>query len=98
MNPFKGKPIVSIADGERVGTVEDVLIDTGQLTSVGLIIEGKPGHGILPLAAIRANGKDAITVDQAAAVQWSGAKTTEGTRTLGELLHLAVVNSAGETE
>jgi uncharacterized protein YrrD len=57
-----GKPIVSAANGERVGRVSDVLLDRGSCRTVGLVLAGglMSSEHVLPYGDVQVVGKDAI--------------------------------------
>jgi uncharacterized protein YrrD len=57
-----GKPIVSAANGERVGRVADILLDRASSRTVGLVLAGglMSSEQVLPFADIQVVGKDAI--------------------------------------
>ena len=93
---FKKMPVVSIADGTQVGTVEAVLFDARDLRVTALALGGPGGQSVLPISAIRSIGADAVTVESAAATQGAaGQSSLEGTRGLDELTSLSAVNSDG---
>jgi sporulation protein YlmC with PRC-barrel domain len=96
LSALKDMPVVSLADGTKVGAVRDVLVDTAALRVVTLVLEGSEGTSLLPFAAIRRIGADAITVEQAALTQGAtGQPGTEQLRRLDDLTSLKVVNSEG---
>lgn len=97
MKEFVGKAVVSLKDGASIGRVKDVFIDTSSLTATGLLLEGDPGHGMLPLKNIKNNGKDAITVEDSSPVEWVKSVTPDQPLRLGDdVMHLTVVNSEGD--
>lgn len=97
MKEFVGKAVVSLKDGATIGRVKDVLIDTSSLSATGLLLEGDPGHGMLPLKNVKNNGKDAITIDDSSPVAWVKSVTPDQPLRLGDdVMHLTVVNSQGE--
>lgn len=63
---FRGKPIISVSDGQQLGTVEDVLIDpvsmsiTALLTSKGNLF--RQDMRVITASEVRVWGKDAILV------------------------------------
>ncbi|MHB1133359.1 MAG: PRC-barrel domain-containing protein [Chloroflexota bacterium] len=93
---LKDMPVVSMADGERVGYVKDFLFDTAKVQVVALVLTSASGEAILPLEAVRSIGDDAIMVEHAASTQGpTGQAPLVGLRGLDDLLSLQVVNSAG---
>jgi sporulation protein YlmC with PRC-barrel domain len=96
ISDLRGMSIVSMADGERVGTVKDVLIDTGKLQATALVIGGEPGQGFLPLDRVKSFGPDAITVENADGIQWAtGQLHDDAGREAGELMKLRVMDGSG---
>ena len=93
---LKDKPVVSMADGAQVGTVEDVLFDPSELRVAGLALRGQGGESILPFGSIRSIGSDAVMVESAAETQGAGGQAMrENMRGLGDLTSLSVVNGEG---
>ena len=66
---LNGKDVVSMVDGVQIGRVEDVLFDTNALRIAALVLTTTGGRSILPFAAIRSLGADAVTVESAAATR-----------------------------
>ena len=96
ISDLRGKPIVSMMDGERVGTVKDVLIDTSKLQATGLIVGGGRGDGILRLDGVKSFGPDAITIENADGIQWATGQLHDDTgREASELLKLRVMDGSG---
>jgi sporulation protein YlmC with PRC-barrel domain len=56
-------------DGVQIGRVEDVLFDTAALRVAALVLTTTGGRSVLPFAAIRSLGADALTVESATATQ-----------------------------
>lgn len=71
---LKGKPIVSMAGGAKIGEVGDLAIDVATWTIRDLLVSAKTGQGILPFSNVKSIGPDAVTVESEAATAWS-AKT-----------------------
>lgn len=94
---LKGKDVVSMADGVQIGRVEDVLFDTNALRIAALALTTTGGRSILPFAAIRSLGADAVTVESATSTQPAVVQTDAGNllRGLGDLTGLKVVNGEG---
>jgi sporulation protein YlmC with PRC-barrel domain len=59
---FKKLAVVSIDSGAKLGYVDDLLFDTGQLVVSAFRIKAEGQEMVLPLSEIRSIGKDAITV------------------------------------
>jgi sporulation protein YlmC with PRC-barrel domain len=94
---LKGKAVVSMVDGVQIGRVEDVLFDTAALKLAALVLTTAGGRSILPFAAVRSLGADAVTVESATATQPAAAQADAGNllRALGDLTGLKVVNGEG---
>ncbi len=93
---LKGKPVVSMADGAQVGTVDDVLFDPAELRVTGLALRGQSGQSILPFGSIRSIGADAVMVESATETQGAGGQAMrESMRGLEDLTSLSVVNGEG---
>ena len=94
---LKGKDVVSMVDGVQIGRVEDVLFDTNALRIAALALTTTGGRSILPFAAIRSLGADAVTVESATATQPAAVQADAGNllRGLGDLTGLKVVNGEG---
>ena len=63
---LKGRPIVSVGDATRLGSVDDLLLDLPHQRVVGLRVrlEGLfAGHRELPIEDIRSVGQDAVTIE-----------------------------------
>jgi sporulation protein YlmC with PRC-barrel domain len=94
---LKGKAVVGMVDGVQIGRVEEVLFDTAALKVAALALTTSGGRSILPFAAVRSLGADAVTVESAAAAQPPAAQADAGNllRALGDLTGLKVVNGEG---
>lgn len=91
-----GKPIVSMIDGEKVGVVKDLLIDSEQLKVTAVLLGGIPGQGLLPYEQVKSVGLDAMTIESAQAIQWStGQLATATGRPMHDLKKLPVMDSSG---
>jgi sporulation protein YlmC with PRC-barrel domain len=67
-NDVRNRPVVSLADAERLGFVDDILIDTERSTVVGFVIRHGgivTHHEAMLLTDVRAIGEDALTVADA---------------------------------
>jgi sporulation protein YlmC with PRC-barrel domain len=88
------KPVVSLADGEKLGHVDDLLIDPATLEFSAVVIKGERGESILPRGSIHSFGEDAITVQSVSETQ-AGPNATPGLRPFSEFKGHKVVDSAG---
>ncbi len=71
LGDLRRKPIVSMADGAKIGEVDDLLVDVTAWRVSDVVIDSKQGRGLLPLASLKSIGPDAITVESASAVAWN---------------------------
>ena len=71
---LKRKPVVSMADGTKIGEIDDLVIDPSSWTVMELYIVGQPGRGLIPLGHLKGIGPDAVTIERADAVAYN-AKT-----------------------
>jgi sporulation protein YlmC with PRC-barrel domain len=93
---LKDQAVVSMADGTRIGRVSDVLFDTADLRVAALTLTTNGGQSILPFAAIRSLGADAVTVESATATQGVAAPTAGNVlRGLSDLLGMKAINGDG---
>jgi uncharacterized protein YrrD len=68
-----GMPVVTLDTATIVGEVRDVLFDPRQTSFVGITLRGRgllspPFIGLLPVAALRAIGHDAVMIESASSV------------------------------
>lgn len=99
VKPLKGIAAVSISKGEKVGAVEDVVVDTEErrvaafkITSGGLL---RKDHCFLPFSAVQSIGSDAIMIPDEAVLQKSYGDRVSGYLDLGKLSGVRVVTDAG---
>jgi len=60
---LKDMPVVSMADGAKLGTVKDVMFDPSKLRAARLILVMAGGESLLPFGSVRSIGADAIMVE-----------------------------------
>ncbi|RYG38472.1 hypothetical protein EON81_03505 [bacterium] len=88
-----GKAVIGMADGAKLGTVKDVLIDVTSLSATALLVSGEAGQGNLPLERISGIGADAVTVESSQALLMS--PQTGTLRPATEIKGLPVVDVTG---
>ncbi|MCL5290150.1 MAG: PRC-barrel domain-containing protein [Bacillota bacterium] len=69
---FIGMPVISLAEGQQMGTVKGLVVDPVQQKVAALIIEQKGWFSeqkFVPYGKVRSVGADAITIDQGAVVE-----------------------------
>lgn len=97
---IKGIAVVSITGGEKLGTVEDVIIDS-QTRSIGAFklqsgsLRHKE-HSYVPFGAVRSIGADAIMIQTGDDLQSTFGERPSGYHTLGSIGNVKVVSEAGE--
>ncbi len=93
---LKSMAIVSLAEGTRLGYVEQPLLDLAARKVVALQVKGESGTFIVRFDEVASVGTDAITVESSAATQTpSTGGAADGLRDLDELRKLKVVDRAG---
>jgi sporulation protein YlmC with PRC-barrel domain len=93
---LKGMSVVSIAEGARLGRVDDLLIDTAERRVVALHCSDQGRRFIVPFQHVRNIGKDAITVEssQVTQIEGQGAQAPNTLR-LDDFLKLKAVDESG---
>lgn len=97
---LKGIAVLSIDGSEKLGQVEDIMIDSAQrqvgafkIASGGLL---KREHRWVPFAAVRSVGEDALMVQDDTALQRSYGDRATGYHDLARLGGLKVVTENGD--
>lgn len=91
----KGLAVVSIADGAKLGKVEDVLFEPGSMRAAAVLISQEGQQAVVPFDQVRV-GSDAVTIPSREAPQWaSGQPATAGRIGLSQFESLKVVDMAG---
>lgn len=89
------RPIVSLNNGVTVGEVADLTLDATH-TQVGrLVLTGHNGNSVVPFAAVRNIGKDAVTIDDSLFVQAPSDKNDITERGISTLTGISVMNQDG---
>jgi sporulation protein YlmC with PRC-barrel domain len=93
---LRGLAIISIAEGTRLGRVDDLLIDIAERRIVALHCSDQGRRFIVPFQHVRNIGKDAITVEssQVTQIEGQGAQTPDTLR-LDAFLKLKAVDESG---
>lgn len=93
---LQDKPVISIADGAKIGRISDVLFDTANLQLAGLLLKTDGGQSVLPFGSIRSIGSDAVTVESGAATNAAAGPSGMGSlRGFNELKGLPVASVDG---
>jgi sporulation protein YlmC with PRC-barrel domain len=96
VHTLKSMAIVSLAEGTKLGYVEQPLLDPTARKVVALQVRGESGTFIVPFHEIASVGTDAITVANSAATQTpSTGGMADGLRDLDALRKLKIVDQAG---
>ncbi len=88
------KAVVSLDDGRKLGSVDDILFDPQAMRATGFVVNGERGESVLMFEQVKRIGDDAITVDNVSATQ-AGHSSLPGLLKLSKLKGLKVVDSAG---
>ncbi len=100
---IKGIAVVSIADGTKLGTVDQVYVDPADRRVVGFTLHSGGGllsrhshDGLIDVADIHALGSDALTLDDASKVQEDAPQLRDaGLITIDDLVKRKVVTENG---
>ena len=96
---LKGIATVSIAKGEKVGAVEDVVVDTQERRVAAFKIESgglmHKDHRYVPFGAVQSIGEDAIMIPDETVLQQSYGDRASGYLALGKLGKVRVVTDTG---
>ena len=93
---IKGKAVISIANGARLGRVEDVLFDPQGLAIAAFRVSAVGQQAVIPFDQVHSVGSDAVMVPGDDVAQWiTTASAAEGLISLDELKHRKVVDDAG---
>jgi sporulation protein YlmC with PRC-barrel domain len=93
---IKGIAVVSIADGAKLGYIDEVLIDTQNLRIEALQLSSEGQQAVLPYGNIKSIGRDAITVPDREAARWGAAeRAVAGLLGFDAVKKLKVVDEAG---
>ena len=92
---LKGKKVVSIKDGAKLGQVDDVLVDTDELRVAALHVTGQEA-ALIPFDKVTSAASDVVTVPNSTAAQRPQAQDdAEHLASLGEVTKLKVIDEAG---
>ena len=91
---FKRLTVVSVADGAKLGRVENVYLNPADLcaAAVGIDLEGQ--HALVPFDQVRV-GSDAVTIPSRDVARWPGGAGGGDAVTLDRIEELKVVDEAG---
>lgn len=93
---FKKLAVVSIESGAKLGYVDDLLFDTGNLRLAAFRVKADGHHSLVPLSEVKSIGSDAVTVTSDAAARSAQAESALDTLPdVGRMHRLKVVDEAG---
>ena len=93
---LKGKKVVSIRDGAKLGQVDDVLVDTDELRVAALHVKGQGEEALIPFDKVVSASNDVVTVPSSAAAQRPRAQDdSEHLASLSEVSKLKVIDEEG---
>lgn len=96
-----GRAVVSVADGEKVGTVSDMQFDLGQRTVRGILMGGDSGlfnrekPSLIRFGQVRTFGRDAVTIGDKGGITVAEGAPHDTAETLGSIKK-RVVTAGGE--
>lgn len=97
---LRGRAVVTLADATKIGTVDDILFDSGYQRVEGFILkEGSflGSKSAIPRARVTAIGSDAVTVASTAEIgPTTRFSELQNTRSLGQAHGTKVVTEKGE--
>lgn len=93
---LKGMAIISVAEGARLGRVDEVLFDTAGLRAGGLHASGEGQNFVVPFEQVKNIGADAVTVESSQVTQAaSKGATFDALTSLSALKKRKVVDETG---
>lgn len=96
---LKGAAVVSVADGEKLGSIDDVLLDAVARRIEGLRVESggllSRTHQVIPYSAIHSVGPDAVMVPDKSVLHDTSDAVPAAPQTLAKLGDLRVVTEDG---
>jgi sporulation protein YlmC with PRC-barrel domain len=92
---LKDRAVISMADGQQIGRVQDVLFETANLRVAGFAVDGTGGRSVLPFGSATV-GPDAVMVAAGTAAQQSIAQAIDTAwHGFSNLAHLKVLDQRG---
>ena len=93
---IKGKAVLSVTTGLRLGRVEEALFDPTSLAMAALRISADHQQAVVPFDQVHSIGRDAVMVAGDDGAQWITTSTAAaGLLTFDDLKHHKVVDDAG---
>lgn len=91
------RPVVSLNEGVKVGEVSDLMLDATHVKVRALVLGGHDGNSVVPFAAVRHIGTDAVTIDDSRIIQAPADNSEITERVISTLTGLSVMNQEGVT-
>lgn len=92
---LRGRSVVSLNDGVAVGKVLDLTVDATHVQVSTIVLVGHDGNSVVPFAAVRHFGTDAVTIDDSRIVQAPADNNDLSERGISTLTGLPVMNQGG---
>jgi sporulation protein YlmC with PRC-barrel domain len=92
---LKNRPIVSLNGGVKVGEVSDLTLDATNVQVSAVLIAGHTDTSVVPYAAVRHIGPDAVTIDDSRIVQAPNNNGGIAERRISSLNGLSVLSEQG---
>ena len=93
---IKGRAVISVATGARLGRVEDVLLDPTAPAIAAFRVSADGQEALIPFAQVQSLGSDAVMVPGDDVAQWATTSSAaEGLVSFNALKHFKVVDEAG---
>lgn len=93
---IKGRAVISITTGARLGRVDDVLLDPASLALTAFRVTAAGQQALIPFAQVQSLGSDAVMVPSDNVAQWvTTSSAAEGLVSFDALKHYNVVDEAG---
>ncbi len=96
-----GRAVVSIADGEKVGTISDLQFDPAERIVVGLLMGGdrsifnREKPSLIPFHQVHTFGRDAVTIEDKHGITVAEGTPHDGVATLHDI-RKPVVTASGD--
>ena len=94
---IKGRAVINILTGARLGRVDEVLFEHGSLTLTAFRVTADGQHALIPFSDVESLGSNAVMVPGDDVAQWmtTAATVAEGLVSFDALKHYKVVDAAG---
>ena len=93
---MKGRAVISVATGSRLGRVDEVLLDPTSLALAAFRVTAAGKQALIPFAQVQSLGTDAVMVPGDDVAQWvTTSSAAEGLVAFDALKHYKVVDEAG---